>query len=327
MHKIKRHLPFIDETFAIASSVRKMAKVTPLKLLEDIVLPASEKRLIQKEMRSKRTDEKYIRAARELRLAEKKTETLKNIYSRTLPLSSKLILQYENEKHAQVLAFFNVLSGPERRNVKMVVDGQLVDYKEDIVPKIPVKLGTQLKPYFSNVELSFDLVLSHLSQAKQKAQDSVHNAIKNRHHQRRKVAAYKYKKLEHFISIVTRIERTVTVYGKTIKGVKSHIKLNDQLFPWPKHLIGNFERLNAGVLSYNRSILSEHSVIIPASGEVPILSFDTLYIFCRNSKETLSALAQLSPHELKKFQAFSHYETAMSSDYPIKNSIDFPYDY
>lgn len=334
--EIKRHLLFIDETFTIASSVRQRTEVKPLQLLEDIVLPGSEKTLIQSEMRSiKRElnrkrwqpikDERYINLARKLKEAEQGVKFLKSVYSRTMPLSPKLVVQYTTEKHLCTMNWLNLLCASEQNKVKVIRDGQLIDYVPGVQPEQEVKLHTQLKPYFSDKELSADIVLSHLDTIKQKLQKTINNTSKSRQHLRRKQAEYKYRKLNHFISVVNRLDRFVTIYGKSIKGVKSYIKLNEQLFSWPQYLVGKFEPVRSGLLSLNRSILSEHTVIIPASGEVPIVSFDTLHIFCKDSRESLGALKQLSPHELNKFQAFNHYEVSMSKEYPLKNSIEFPY--
>jgi hypothetical protein len=342
--EIKRHVPFIDETFVIASSVRHRTEIKPLTLLEDIVLPKSERTHIQSEMRSIRKlfgrtnwrtqraqraqrDERHVYLARKLREADEGIRILKGIYARTSPLSAKLVIQYKMEKHGHTLNWFNSLSSSERKKVKVVHDGVLVDYKAEIKPERIVKLCTQLKPYFSNKELSSDMVFSRLDTIKQKLQISINNSIKNRQHFRRKEAEYKLRKLISFISIVARLIRSMEIYGKTIEGVKSHVKIDGKAFPWPQYLVGNFESVDAGFLSLNSSILTEHSVIIPASGEVPIASFDTLHLFCRNNKETLSALKLLSEHELNKFQAFSHYEISMSREYPLKNSIGFPYFY
>jgi len=337
-NEIKCHVPFIDETFAIASSVRQQTKIKHQTLLENIVLPKSERTLIQSEMRTIRrslnrkkwlpiNDGRYVYLTRKLRDADEKIKILKGIYTRILPLSPKLIIQYKNEKHARILSWFDSLPDSERKKVKIVHDGQLINYEAGIKPEGTFKLCTQLKPYFLNQELSPDMMLIHLDKIKRQLQTSISNTIKNRQHLRRREAEYKHRKLEHFISVVTRLGSSKKIYGKIIKGVKSHIKLDDKLFTWPQYLIGKFESVRSGVLTFNSSILSEHTVIIPASGEVPIVSFGALHIFCKDNKETLNAMALLTDHESNKFKAFSHYENSMSREYPIKNSIAFPSSY
>ncbi|GGF84179.1 hypothetical protein GCM10011338_40580 [Alteromonas lipolytica] len=336
---LKRDMPFLDETFVIASAVRTWAEFENLDILENMVFPKVERQKIKDKMRAiVRTylpslrgkaimSPDYRNLQRLLDEEDKKLGEVKSIYAHVYPRSPKVILQYIKEKAPIIPAFFNQLPHSEQVQFKVICNNELIDYSPEAAPQGQSELQTRLKPYFGSQSFTVDEIKLQVKRSIVKAESAVRNAQENSQKQREKKASYKIRKLTQALSILERISRNTIIYGKKLKGVKSYIIVNGKTFPWPKYLLGNFKFQNRYVDGFNQSLLYLHSIVLPNTEEIPVLAIDNTFLFCEDATHYFDIKKVLSPHEFNKFRAFSHYEISLSPEYPVRNSIAFPYSY
>lgn len=338
LDELKLHLKFVDETFTISSGMRKRTTIKNAEIIESIFLTKAARKEIENEKRAIRRkrgtarwdepkDDRYRHLENVLREANKRISYMIGIYRYVYPLSPKTVLQYEQEMHELLANEIAKLPYSEQRQVKLFHEGKLIEYSREVIPKGVVQLDTSLSPYYSNEKLTIAQIKNRLESAKVKIHSAILNAAKNGQAQRRKRAEYKLRKAEHALSLIARLDRKVVLYGRYLKGVKSFVILDGKTYNWPKYLIGNFKEARTYVASFNAMLISKHSVVIPSSGEVPVIATEAIHLFCSEPSKTLEAINLMSEYEYKKFRPFSHYEVRMSEQYPLKNSIAFPYFY
>ena len=337
MSALKQKLAFVDESYAVASDVRKITQIENNKWIEDSVLSSEDRRAIIKKQREiKRSlgrrigrvvHAEYEELEQKIIDADSKISALNNIYKRVKPLSKKTILQFNHRYDGLIETFFEALTESERLRFKVLVDGDLVSFGESQKFLSPTELNTKLKPYFSSPKFSVEEVICSLENSIRKNELAEKQSIKHSQKDRAALAAYKIRKTKHALKIVKRIEHLDNVYGKKLKGVKTFIKTEKGELPWPKYLLGNFKACSySGISSFN-AILNSNTVALPHINEVPLLQFGSMFLFSTDISIFFDIRKVLSAHEFNKFRAFSHYESKLSKEYPVKNSIGFPYSY
>ncbi len=337
MSALKQKLAFVDESYAVASDVRKITQIENNKWIEDSVLSSEDRRAIIKKQREiKRSlgrrigrvvHAEYEELEQKIIDADSKISALNNIYKRVKPLSEKTILQFNHRYDGLIETFFEALTESERSKFKVLVDGDLVNFGESQKFLSPSVLNTKLKPYFSSPKYSIEEVICSLEDLIRKNELAEKQSIQHSQRDRAALAAYKIRKTKHALQIVKRIEHLDNVYGKKLKGVKTFIKTEKGELPWPKYLLGNFKLCSYNAISSFDSILNSNTVALPLINEVPLLQFGSMFLFSTDISIFFDIRKALSAHEFSKFRAFSHYESRLSKEYPVKNSIGFPYSY
>lgn len=335
--ELKQNLGFVDESYVVASDVRKITQLENNHWIEESVLPREDRRTItnrQREIKRRLgrrigpvVNTEYKELEHKIINSDSRITALNNIYKYVKPLSKKTILQF-NQRHVGLIKeFFEELTEPERLKFKVLDDGDLVNFDESKKLLSPNELNTKLKPYFSSLKLSVEQVICSLEDLIRKSELAEKQSIQHSQKERAALASYNIRKTKHALQIVKRIQHLDNVYGKKLKGVKTFIKTEKGERPWPKYLVGNFKLCSFNAVSSLDSILNSNTVALPHISEVPLLQFGSMFLFSTDISVFFDIRKTISAHEFNKFRAFSHYESRMSKEYPVKNSIGFPYSY
>jgi hypothetical protein len=346
---IKKECIFLDETFVKSSNVRRDVNVQNTKLLRRTHLSGDDHRRLSKERtsfyrkvirvsdrQSPRFNEvshiqfvsnpqatRFKEVGRILNDAEIDIEPSIDNYKFVYPLSKKTVIQYDEKKHDLIAHACERQDTKEKQQVKILRDGELVDYCKTIKPSGKHTLKTKLSPYYDHHQLSVEEVIGHNELVSSKLIKSAENAQRNGQRQRQCDIMCKIRKLKHLKLMIFRLARRFDIYGRKLKGVKAEINVAQKFIPWPKVLIGSFKTRASSISSWHDTILHTHTVSILQSGEVPALQCEGIHIFCEDVTQTSQLIKSLSQHELNKFRAFSHFGMKMSPEYPFKNSIGF----
>lgn len=162
---------FLDETFVKSSNVRRYTNVENTKLLQDTHLSSEEHKRLLKEQRSfKRIQNRPVlnpqaprfkKVSRMLNDAKIDIKPSINNYKFVYPLSKKTVIQYDEKKHDLITQACERLDAKEKRQVKILRDGELVDYCKTIEPTGKYTLETKLSPYYARHKLTVEEIMEH----------------------------------------------------------------------------------------------------------------------------------------------------------------------